>query len=46
MGVVCKKCEHTEHHFRKTDLKFQYEKCGSHFSLRLGTFVENTNLPF
>lgn len=46
MGIVCKKCEHTEHYFRKTDLKFQCKKCGSRVSLRSGTVMENTNLPF
>ena len=46
MGVVCKKCKHTEHYFRKTDLKFQCKKCGSHVSLRSGPVMENSNLPF
>lgn len=46
MGVVCKKCEHTEHYFRKTDLKFQCKKCSSRVSLRSGTVMENSNLPF
>ncbi|SNA88603.1 transposase [Flavobacterium psychrophilum] len=46
MGIVCKKCEHTEHYFRKTDLKFQCKKCGSRVSLRSGTVMENSNLPF
>ena len=46
MGVICKKCEHTEHYFRKTDLKFQCKKCSSRISLRSGTVMENSNLPF
>ena len=46
MGVVCKKCQHTEHYWRKTDFKFQCKKCGSRVSLRSGTVMENTNLPF
>jgi hypothetical protein len=46
LGVVCKKCAHTEHYFRKTDLKFQCKKCGSRISLRSGTVMENSNLPF
>jgi transposase-like protein len=46
LGVVCPKCEHTEHYFRKTDLKFQCKKCGSRKSLRSGTVMENSNLPF
>ena len=43
MGIVCKKCQHTEHSFRKTDLKFQCKKCGSRLSLRSGTVMENSN---
>jgi len=46
MGVACKKCGHTEHYFRKTDLKFQCKKCGNRISLRSGTVMENSNLPF
>lgn len=45
-GIICSKCEHTEHYFRKTDLKFQCKKCGSRKSLRSGTVMENSNLPF
>ena len=45
-GVVCKKCQHTAHYFRKTDLKFQCKKCGNRISLRSGTVMENSNLPF
>jgi transposase-like protein len=46
MGVVCKKCQHTQHYFRKTDLKFQCKKCGSRVSLRSGTVMEQSKLPF
>lgn len=46
LGLVCKKCEHNEHYFRKSDLKFQCKKCGSRISLRSGTVMENSNLPF
>lgn len=46
LGVVCGKCDHTEHYFRKTDLKFQCKKCGTRKSLRSGTVMENSNLPF
>ena len=46
MGIICKKCQHTEHYFRKTDQKFQCKKCGSRISLRSGTVMENSNLPF
>ena len=46
MGLICKKCQHTAHYFRKTDLKFQCKKCGSRLSLRSGTVMENSKLPF
>ena len=46
MGVLCKKCGHSEHYFRKTDLKFQCKKCGFRLSLRSGTVMENSKLPF
>lgn len=45
MGVVCKKCSHTEHYFRKGDLKFECKKCHSRQSLRSGTVMEQSNLP-
>lgn len=44
--LFVKNCEHTEHYFRKTDLKFQCKKCGSRVSLRSGTVMENFNLSF
>jgi transposase-like protein len=45
MGLKCKKCGHTEHYFRKGDLKFECKKCHSRQGLRAGTVMENTNLP-
>ena len=45
-GLVCAKCEHMEHSFRKTDLKLQCKKCGNRIGLRSGTVMENSNLPF
>lgn len=44
-GLICKKCEHDQHSFRKTDLKFQCKKCGNRMGLRAGTVMENSNLP-
>lgn len=44
-GLVCKKCDHNVHSFRKVDLKFQCKKCGNRMSLRSGTVMENSNLP-
>ena len=28
-GLICKKCSHDAHSFRRTDLKFQCKKCGN-----------------
>jgi len=44
-GIICKKCGHDQHSFRRNDLKFQCRKCGSRISLRSGTVMENSNLP-
>jgi hypothetical protein len=44
-GLICKKCQHNAHSFRKVDLKFQCKKCGNRMSLRSGTVMENSNLP-
>ena len=46
IGLACKKCQHTLHYFRKTDLKFQCKKCETRLSLRSGTVMENSKLPF
>jgi transposase-like protein len=45
LGLPCKKCGHTEHYFRKGDLKFECKKCHSRQSLRSGTVMEQSNLP-
>lgn len=44
-GIICTKCSHKIHSFRKVDLKFQCNKCGKRISLRSGTVMENSNLP-
>lgn len=44
-GLVCKKCQHNLHSFRRIDLKFQCKKCGNRLSLRSGTVMEKSNLP-
>lgn len=45
-GLICKKCAHNLHSFRRVDLKFQCKNCGNRLSLRSGTVMENSNLPF
>ncbi|KAF2507406.1 transposase [Flavobacterium foetidum] len=44
-GLICRKCGHNEHSFRRIDLKFQCRKCKNRISLRSGTVMENSNLP-
>lgn len=45
LGITCKKCQHLEHNFRKSDLKFECKNCRSRLSLRSGTVMEQSNLP-
>lgn len=45
-GVKCARCGHTEHYWRKGDLKFECKSCRSRQSLRKGTVMEQSNLPF
>lgn len=44
-GLICKKCSHNTHSFRKSDLKFQCKNCKNRIGLRSGTVMENSNLP-
>jgi transposase-like protein len=46
IGIICKRCSHTEHYYRNRDNKFECKKCKSRQSLRSGTVMENSNLPF
>lgn len=45
-GVVCIKCNHTEHYWLKNKWSYQCKKCSYRTSLRKGTVMENSNLPF
>ena len=45
VDVVCEKCSHAEHYFRKGDLKFECKKCKSRQSIRTGMVMENSKLP-
>ena len=45
-GVVCRKCGHTEHYWLKTIEKYQCKKCKTRTSLRSGTVMHASNLPF
>ncbi len=45
-GVVCKKCSGTEHYWLSSKESFQCKGCKFRTSLRSGTVMESSNLPF
>jgi hypothetical protein len=45
-GVVCKKCLGTEHFWHKSIWQYQCKSCGFRTTLRSGTVMEGSNLPF
>lgn len=45
-GVICKKCNGREHYWHKSVWQFQCKNCGFRTTLRSGTVMENSNLPF
>ena len=45
-GIVCKKCAGTEHYWKKDKKAFQCKKCSFRTSLRSGTVMESSKLPF
>jgi len=45
-GVVCKKCGGTKHYWKSDKECFECKSCHFRTSLRSGTVMENSNLPF
>ena len=45
-GIICKKCGCKEHYWKKDKECFQCKTCSFRTSLRSGTVMENSNLPF
>jgi len=45
-GVVCRKCGHTEHYWLSTIDHFKCKKCGTRTTLKSGTVMENSKLPY
>ena len=45
-GIVCKKCSQTEHYWLKSKWQWQCKKCSFRTTLRSGTIMEHSNLPF
>jgi transposase-like protein len=46
VGVVCPKCGGREHYWLKGKLRYECKHCHTRQSLRSGTVLENTKLPF
>ena len=46
IGVSCHKCSHTEHYWIKSRWSYECKKCRSRTSLRSGTIMQGSNLPF
>lgn len=45
-GVICRKCGGTDHYWLGTIEKYQCKKCKTRTSLRSGTIMQASNLPF
>ena len=46
VGVICKKCECKEHYWLSTINYYKCKKCGFRTSLKSGTVMENSKLPY
>lgn len=45
-GITCKKCPSKEHYWMKTKELYKCKKCNFMFSLKSGTVMENSKLPY
>ena len=45
-GVLCKKCSCKDHYWLKNKWQWQCKQCSFRTTLRSGTIMENSNLPF
>lgn len=46
IGIICKECGHTEHFWIKSRWSYECKKCRSRTSIRSGTIMQSSNLPF
>ena len=44
-GIICKKCNSTEHYWLKSKWQWQCKECSFRTILRSGSFMEHSNLP-
>jgi hypothetical protein len=45
-GVICKRCQGTEHYWLVNKWSYQCKSCNSRTSLRSGTIMESSKLSF
>lgn len=45
-GIICRKCGHTEHYWKKDKEQYECKKCKSRMSLKSGTVMHKSKLPF
>jgi hypothetical protein len=45
-GVICRKCGGTDHYWLQTIEQYQCKKCNTRTTLRSGTVMQASNLPF
>lgn len=46
IGIICEKCGHTEHFWIKSRWSYECKHCRHRTSLRSGTIMQSSNLPF
>jgi transposase-like protein/ribosomal protein S27E len=46
LGVICRDCDNTKHFWKNDKKLFQCKKCGYRTTLKCGTALENSRLPF
>ncbi len=45
-GIICRKCKGSHHYWISSVSRWQCKKCRSAISLKCGTVMENSNLPY
>jgi len=46
VGVSCRRCQHDQHYWIKSQWSYECKKCKSRTSLRSGTIMQSSNLSF
>jgi len=46
IGIKCRRCQHDQHYWIKSQWSYECKKCRSRTSLRSGTIMQNSNLSF